>query len=214
MDIKQQILHLYRVEERSMRDISRTLGVDRKTVTRLINAYEAKIQEDPESGIDEFLAQTPKYKERQYAPRIMKEVIAKQIDTYLKENDRRCNNGMRKQCMKRKDIHRALLEKGFAVSYSSVCTYIRDRRSEAAGKSKDVYLRIHHEPGVECEFDWGEVKLFFRREMSHADDGRVRIPIQQGPVCISLSPTGQSGVHGVAQELLQGNRRRAVRNGL
>ena len=40
MDLKQQILHYYRVDELSLREISRRTGTDRKTVTRLINAYE------------------------------------------------------------------------------------------------------------------------------------------------------------------------------
>ena len=38
-----------------------------------------------------------------------------------------------------------------------------ERKKEAkSGKPKDVYLRIHREPGEECEFDWGEVKLFLK----------------------------------------------------
>lgn len=56
MDLKQQILHLYRVDELSLREIARRTGADRKTVTRLINAYEAAIKADPDTGIDEFLA--------------------------------------------------------------------------------------------------------------------------------------------------------------
>ena len=41
MDLKQQILHYYRVDEMSLREIARRTGADRKTVTRLIDAYEA-----------------------------------------------------------------------------------------------------------------------------------------------------------------------------
>ena len=41
MDLKQQILHYYRVDELSLREIARKTGADRKTVTRLINAFEA-----------------------------------------------------------------------------------------------------------------------------------------------------------------------------
>ena len=44
MDLKQQILHYYRVDELSLREIARRTGTDRKTVTRLINAYEAAIK--------------------------------------------------------------------------------------------------------------------------------------------------------------------------
>lgn len=51
MDLKQQILHYYRVDELSLREISRRTGTDRKTVTRLINAYELAVKENPETGI-------------------------------------------------------------------------------------------------------------------------------------------------------------------
>ena len=44
MDLKQQILHYYRVDELSLREIARRTETDRKTVTRLINAYEQAIQ--------------------------------------------------------------------------------------------------------------------------------------------------------------------------
>ena len=64
-----------------------------------------------------------------------------------------------KQCLKRQDIHRALLEKGFNISYSSVCKYIQRRKMEKARKPKDVFVKQYYEPGEECEFDWGEVKL-------------------------------------------------------
>ena len=50
MDIKQKILHLYRVNEKSLREISRELGIDRKTVTRLVNAYEAAVKSNLETG--------------------------------------------------------------------------------------------------------------------------------------------------------------------
>jgi len=153
MDLKQQILHYYRVDEMSLRAISRRTGADRKTVTRLINAYEAAVKADPDTGIDEFLATRPKYTSRKYAPRVMRDAVAKEIDRCLKENDRRRGNGMRKQCLKNTDIHRQLMEKGLAVSYSGVCKYVRKKKSERASKGRDVYLRIHREPGVECEFD-------------------------------------------------------------
>ena len=41
------------------REIARRTGADRKTVTRLINAFEAAITADPDMGIDEFLATRP-----------------------------------------------------------------------------------------------------------------------------------------------------------
>ena len=50
-------------------------------------------------------------------------------------------------------IHRQLIEKGMNVSYSSVCKYIARKKSEKTDKTKEAYLRIHREPGAECEFE-------------------------------------------------------------
>ena len=79
MDLKQQILHYYRVDELSLREIARRTGADRKTVTRLINDFEAAIKADPDMGIDEFLATKPKYTPRKYEPRVMRDAVAKEI---------------------------------------------------------------------------------------------------------------------------------------
>ena len=43
MDIKQQILHYYRVDEMSLREISRKTGADRKTVTRWEEVIKDKV---------------------------------------------------------------------------------------------------------------------------------------------------------------------------
>ena len=95
---------------------------------------------------------SPKYKSRIGVPRIVCAPVSREIDKWLKENDRRHNNGMRKQCLKCKDIHRELLEKGLQVSYSSVCKYVRRKKNGKAARPKDVYLRIHRELGVECYY--------------------------------------------------------------
>ena len=152
MDQKQQILHHYRVDEDGLREISRKVGVDRKTVRRLIQAFEERLTKDPDLGMEEFLAERPKYKKREYCPRTLTHEITKEIDKWLKENERRKSMGMRKQCLKRQDIHRQLIEKGMNVSYSSVCKYIARKKSEKTDKTKEAYLRIHREPGLECEF--------------------------------------------------------------
>ena len=51
MDQKQQILHHYRVDEDGLREISRKVGVDRKTVRRLIQAFEEPVQVVPFSNL-------------------------------------------------------------------------------------------------------------------------------------------------------------------
>jgi len=159
MDKKEQILHYHRVDGLSLREIARRTGVNRKTVTRYVREYEAMVQSDPEEGIDMCLASKPKYPRRRAERSKLTEPVCAEIEYWLAENARRRQTGMRKQCLKRQDIHRALLEKGFDVSYSSVCKYIQERKAEKSGKPKEVFVKQWYEPGQECEFDWGEVKL-------------------------------------------------------
>ena len=71
------------------------------------------------------------------------------------------------------DIHRELITKGLDVSYPSVCKYIH-KKSKKSPKPKDVYLRIHREPGEECKFDWGEIKLFIGKQKATRKHSRKR----------------------------------------
>ena len=95
MDKKEQIFHYHRIDGLSLREISRRVGLNRKTVTRYIREYEAQVSSDPEEGADMCLAIRPKY----------------------------------------------------------------PLRKVERSKPKEVFIKQYYEPGEECEFDWGEVKL-------------------------------------------------------
>ena len=159
MDKKEQILHYHRIDGLSQREIARRVGVSRKTVKRYITEYETLAQTDPEDGINMCLASEPKYPTRKIERSRLTEPVCAEIEYWLSENAKRRLTGMRKQCLKKQDIHRALTEKGFNISYSSVCKYIQQRKAEKSRKPKDVFVKQYYEPGEECEFDWGEVKL-------------------------------------------------------
>lgn len=158
MDKKEQILHYHRIDGLSLREISRRVGLNRKTVTRYIREYESALADGPD-GVDVCLATKPAYSERKVCRTRLTDDACQEIEYWLHENARRRQTGMRKQCLKRQDIHRALVEKGFDISYSSVCKYIQRRKQEKANKPKEAFIKQYYEPGEECEFDWGEVKL-------------------------------------------------------
>ena len=160
MDKKQQILHYYRVEGLSLREISRRMSLDRKTVRRIVRGYESALLQDPETGAEDYLSSVPRYRGTSRPPRVLTEEVVREIDYWLKENGRRMAAGMHKQCLKKKDIYRELVDKGMKISYSTVCRYIQRKKEPKPPRVKNVYLRIRHEPGEECQFDWGEVKLF------------------------------------------------------
>lgn len=166
MDTKEQILHYHRIDGLSLREIARRVGINRKTVTRYIREYEQMIAADPEEGIDRCLSDKPKYpSERKVERTRLTEAVRAEIEYWLLENTCRRQKGMRKQCLKRQDIHRVLVEKGFNISYSSVCKYIQRRKEEKTKNPREVFIKQYYEPGQECEFDWGEVKLCIAGKM-------------------------------------------------
>ena len=136
MDKKEQILHYHRIDGLSQREIARRVGVSRKTVKRYITEYETLAQADSEDGINMCLASEPKYPSRKIERTRLTEPVCAEIEYWLSENAKRRLTGMRKQCLKKQDIHRALIEKGFHISYSSVCKYIQQRKAEKSKKPK------------------------------------------------------------------------------
>ena len=96
MDQKEQILHYHRVDGLSLREISRRVGLNRKTVTRYVREYEASIREDPEEGLDICIASKPKYPTRNVECTRMTEPVCAEIEYWLQENAKRRQIGMRK----------------------------------------------------------------------------------------------------------------------
>ena len=141
MDKKEQILHYHRIDGLSQREIARRVGVSRKTVKRYITEYETLAQADPEDGVNMCLASEPKYPSRKIERSRLTEPVCAEIEYWLSENAKRRLTGMRKQCLKKQDIHRALIEKGFNISYSNVCKYIQQRKAEKSKKPKDVFVK-------------------------------------------------------------------------
>ena len=138
MDKKEQLLHYHRIDGLSLREISRRVGLNRKTVPRYIREYEAQVSSDPEEGADMCLASRPKYPPRKVERSKLTDAVCAEIDYRLSENAKRRQTGMRKQCLKRQDIHRALIEKGFRISYSSVCKYIQQRKTEKTLRNLEI----------------------------------------------------------------------------
>lgn len=159
---KQDIISKYRIEGKSLREISRELHLHRATVTKIIREYESSLHaSDNGEELETMLAKVPSYPKRESSVRVMHEDVTSEIDHWLETNRVRRIKGMRKQCLNAKDIHRELQKKGMTVSYSSVCRYMAKVRNMEGkpSKQKDVFIHQEYTAGRECEFDWGEVKL-------------------------------------------------------
>ncbi|MGL5272196.1 MAG: IS21 family transposase [Phocaeicola sp.] len=162
MTQRQEIIKMLR-DGRSIRSISREMSCDRKTVRRYLNEYEkALASEDSSAAVLELIHTKPTYQVANRTCRRFSKFIQDRVDHYFEVNRKLRRQGLRKQCMTGKQIHRKLVEEGLEISYSTVCNYLLHKRVEdsKAPMSKECFLRIHYEPGQIVEFDWGEVTLY------------------------------------------------------
>ena len=160
MYTKQEIIiRSYRSGE-SHRSISRSLGINRKTVKKYIAAYELRLKSGSDSNtvISSCLTEPPVFKTGSRSKRKLTAEIKEIIDKHLEENVNKVRSGLSKQQVKNIDIFTALNLAGFDIGYTTVCNYIRCKHSQP--RSQEAFIRQQYQPGESCEFDWGEVKLY------------------------------------------------------
>ncbi|WP_427339966.1 HsdR family type I site-specific deoxyribonuclease [Caloranaerobacter sp. DY30410] len=120
---KAEILLKYFREGESQREISRTLGISRKTVRKYIKEFEEKLQklgsESDENKIlllIEEMVSKPKYDTSKRKKVKLTDEVIEIIDKCLEENEKKKLSGKSKQIMKKIDIHEYIIEKGYDIS--------------------------------------------------------------------------------------------------
>lgn len=158
---KQEIILKYYREGDSMRKISKDLGINRKTVTKYINDYDAKQKQLNPSSVEtnieliEDILAKPKYQSKNRVRRKLNADIISDVKQCLDRNKQKRQQGQRKQQLKKIDIYELLTEKGYDIGYTSVCNLIRTLEHQIP----EAFIRQQYEAGDVCEFDWGEVKI-------------------------------------------------------
>lgn len=155
----QTIVHLYRSGDYSRRGIARKLGISRTTVDKVLAQYEATQETSDNEALENLLTLQPAYNSQGRKPRKLSQAIAAEIDKYLELNRQHRLKGMRKQQLLKIDIWQDLSRKGVQISYQTVCRYITNKEKAAAQTDTKAYIRQAYEPGRECEFDWGELRI-------------------------------------------------------
>jgi len=159
MDTKQEIARRYFREFDSARKIARDLQISRKTVKKYLSAY-GKSKAITDSGIDskalqDYVSSPPLYDIQHRFKRKLTSDIEDVINSQLEDNQRKRQEGLRKQIKRKIDIHEHLLKQGFNIGYTTVCNYIRDKEL----RKQEAFIKQVYIPGEECEFDWAELKL-------------------------------------------------------
>ena len=159
MDTKQEIIRRYFREFDTTRKIARDLQVGRNTVRKTLLAY-AESKEATDSGIDpkalqDYVSSPPAYDIQNRFKRKLTAEIEDLIKAQLDDNQRKRQEGLRKQIKRKIDIHEHLLKEGCQIGYTTVCNYIRNKEI----RQQEAYIKQLYVPGEECEFDWAEIKL-------------------------------------------------------
>jgi len=156
MKKKQEIILRYFRDGDSKQKISRDLEVCTKTIRRYLEEYQKAQQQSPDPDLlPGNLNELPKYKVGTRPKRKLTQEITTEINLLLQGNQKRLQKGLRKQLMKKIDIHEYLLDKGFDIGYTTVCNYIYHHQKG----QREAFIRQECPPGSSVEFDWGEVKL-------------------------------------------------------
>lgn len=141
----------------SIRATVRQTGFNRRTVSAYVHEYlDAKAA--GEEAFVAYLKSEPSYKTPQREKTVLTAEVCSVIDGYIRSNIAKRERGDRKLVMNAKNMHKALTELGYEVSYPSVCNYVR-KATGKVGKVEDCYIRQVYDPGHDCEFDWGELHL-------------------------------------------------------
>lgn len=81
MTEKQTIIHLYRVDNYSIRKIAQTMGRSRNTIRRVIREYLGVVSSPtPSATLDDFLAKKPSYRRSGRRPWVMTPEVCEAID--------------------------------------------------------------------------------------------------------------------------------------
>ncbi len=160
MYTKQEIILKSHREGKSQRAISKELGISRKTVKRYITEFEVHLQSGlpAQDAVTEYLSSPPTYQPGKRGKLKLTVEVREAIDGLLAANEEKKQQGLRKQLLKKCDIHALLKGQGIAIGYTSVCNYIKEKQGKSA--PREAFIRQDYVPGSVCEFDWGEIKLF------------------------------------------------------
>ena len=134
------IRHKVLVEGQSIRQVAREMGISRNTVSKYLEHAEPKLRKRPR--------QQP-----------VLERVGPRIDALLVEWASRTTP---KQRITGTRIHRQLREEGYEVGTTTVRTYLREKRRQAA----EVYIPLVYRPGDVAQVDFFEVTV--------EEDGTIR----------------------------------------
>ena len=126
------------------------------------------------------LASRPKYLPRKVERSKLTDAVCAEIEYWLSENAKRRQTGMRKQCLKRQDIHRALIEKG-SVALRQMPDKMQELfRVHFADNGKDFLrlLKYYRERGHDHRDILDAVRQIRMRSARHINFDQIKVALE------------------------------------
>ena len=160
--VEKQTIILKHREGISNRQIASDMKIDKNTVNKYVNEYDEAMAKllasDPKASEDQLSPEIlvkPKYDTSNRGRRKSTEEAIEVIRNCLDENAKRRQTGRSKQQMRKIEIYDYLKKQGYSISYSTVKRVIADIKKE----TEEAFIKQEYQPGMQTEFDWGEVTL-------------------------------------------------------
>ena len=149
-------------EGHSNRKVAQLTGINRKTVAKYWNQYQAhldkiKIASDDEiAAIQENIAAKPTYDSSTRRRRKYTKEIDQYVDQILaNEEIKNKALGVHKQNLTNVQIYEMVKNKGFDIGRACISAHIKEKRD----KAKECFIKQQYDYGDRLEYDFGEVKL-------------------------------------------------------
>ena len=146
MYTKQEIILRSHRDGFSQRQITRDLGISRKTVSKYISQYDLLLASGKtrSEALSVCLSKLPSYNSNTRSKIRLTQEVQTIIDLLLEQNQNKLMTGLSKQQLKKIDILALLHEKGFDIGYTTVCNYIRGK--ETTHRKQEAFIRQVYEP--------------------------------------------------------------------
>ena len=161
---KLKIIELH-LSSKSNREISRILGIDKKTVNKYVKEFKVankalaspdELTEEEVRDIAETITATPKYAKRKSPPRKWNAQMDEFLDQILADDDKKCELlHTKKQSLRNNQILQLMHDEGFDIGYTTLCKKIKLKRN----KTPEVFIAQQYRFGQRFEYDFGEVHL-------------------------------------------------------
>ncbi|MDH6368105.1 MULTISPECIES: IS21 family transposase [unclassified Breznakia] len=166
--MKKREIIIKHLKGESFREIERSTGMNRKTISRICKVYDAKqkqleredLTNEEKDEIIRAIVESKSYNTENRSPRKVTGAILKRLEDIAQEEIEKTKllGKRHKQKLNGRSVHEILIDEGYDIAYRTMMVYWK----EITEKAREAFIRQDYEYGERVEYDFGEVKLYIK----------------------------------------------------